>query len=137
EEEDGQLLSTLSVQLQLVLNRFPTVFKELMQKRVQLYIVKHLQLLADRGQNVLRANLTEYIKLFTRIFELKLNEYAKCKLAQGTSTSTATPAESVDYDALLHQHASDIAEAMDMFNAPQQASESQQDYKKQQNTAQQ
>ncbi|KAG6893807.1 hypothetical protein C0993_000245, partial [Termitomyces sp. T159_Od127] len=64
-----------------------------------------------------------------------LNEYIKCKLAQGTSTSTATPAESVDYDALLCQCAPDIAEAMDMLNVPRQASESQQDYEKRQSAA--
>ncbi|KAG6858264.1 hypothetical protein C0995_001301, partial [Termitomyces sp. Mi166 len=38
EEEDGWSMSTLSVQLQLVLDRFPTVTKELMQKRLQLYV---------------------------------------------------------------------------------------------------
>ncbi|KAG6869565.1 hypothetical protein C0995_002217, partial [Termitomyces sp. Mi166 len=51
EEEDGWLRSTLSVQLKLVLDRFPTVTKELTQKRLQLYVVKHMQLLANRGQN--------------------------------------------------------------------------------------
>ncbi|KAG6892259.1 hypothetical protein C0995_004605, partial [Termitomyces sp. Mi166 len=38
EEEDGQLRSTLSVQLQLVLDHFPMVTKELMQKHLQLYM---------------------------------------------------------------------------------------------------
>ncbi|KAG6874430.1 hypothetical protein C0993_000599, partial [Termitomyces sp. T159_Od127] len=38
EEEDGRSLSTLSVQLQLVLDRFPTVTKESTQKRLQLYV---------------------------------------------------------------------------------------------------
>ncbi|KAG6874574.1 hypothetical protein C0992_007426 [Termitomyces sp. T32_za158] len=136
EEEDGRSLLTLSVQLQLVLDRFPTVTKELTQKRLQLYVVKHLQLMADRGQHVPKADSTEYIELFARIFELELNEYIKCKTAQGTTTSTATPAESVDYDALLHQCAPDITEAMDILNAPKQANESQQDYEKRQNAAQ-
>ncbi|KAG6876975.1 hypothetical protein C0993_011387 [Termitomyces sp. T159_Od127] len=99
--------------------------------------LKHLQLLADRGQNVPRADLTEYIKLFTRIFELELNEYIKRKLAQGTATSTATPAESVDYNALLCWYAPDIAEAMDILNAPRQVNESQQDYEKHQNATRQ
>ncbi|KAG6894555.1 hypothetical protein C0992_005612, partial [Termitomyces sp. T32_za158] len=67
---------------------------------------------------------------------LELNEYIKHKAARGTATSTATPAESVDYDALLCQCAPDIAEAMDILNAPKQANESQQDYKKCQNAAQ-
>ncbi|KAG6875107.1 hypothetical protein C0993_010840, partial [Termitomyces sp. T159_Od127] len=92
EEEDGRSLSTLSVQLQLVLDRFPTVTKESTQKRLQLYVVKHLQLLADRGQHVPRADSTEYIKLFAWIFELELKEYVKHKTARGTATSTATPA---------------------------------------------
>ncbi|KAG6874592.1 hypothetical protein C0992_007385 [Termitomyces sp. T32_za158] len=135
EEEEGRLLLTLSVQLQLVLDRFPTVTKESMQKRLQLYVVKHLQLMADRGQRVPRADSTEYIELFARIFELELNEYIKRKAARGTATSTATPAESVDYDALLRQRAPDIAEAMDILNAPKQANESQQDYEKRQNAA--
>ncbi|KAG6893031.1 hypothetical protein C0992_011494, partial [Termitomyces sp. T32_za158] len=51
--------------------------------------------------------------------------------------STATPAESVDYDALLRQCAPDIAEAMDILNAPKQANESQQDYEKHQNAMRQ
>ncbi|KAG6886459.1 hypothetical protein C0995_007624 [Termitomyces sp. Mi166 len=94
EEEDGWSMLTLSVQLQLVLDHFPTVTKELMQKHLQLYMVKHMQLLANRGQNVPMADLTEYIKLFTHIFELELNEYIKRKAARGTAVSTATPAES-------------------------------------------
>ncbi|KAG6872273.1 hypothetical protein C0992_009724 [Termitomyces sp. T32_za158] len=135
EEEDTRLLSTLSVQLKLVLDHFPTVMKESMQKRLQLYMVKHLQLLAARGQHVPKSELTEYIKLFTRIYELELNEYIKRKLAHRTATSTATLAESVDYDALLHQCELNIAEAMDMLNALQQANKSQQDYERWQNAA--
>ncbi|KAG6884609.1 hypothetical protein C0992_006035 [Termitomyces sp. T32_za158] len=88
--------------------------------------------MAEQGQRVPRADSTEYIKLFARIFELELNEYIKRKAARGTATSTATPAESVDYDMLLHQRAPDIAEAMDILNAPKQANESQQNYEKQQ-----
>ncbi|KAG6893491.1 hypothetical protein C0992_009772, partial [Termitomyces sp. T32_za158] len=64
---------------------------------------------------------------------LELNEYIKCKLAHGTATSTATPAESVDYDAVLRQREPNIAEAMDMLNAPQRANESQQDFERRQN----
>ncbi|KAG5348831.1 hypothetical protein C0989_007873 [Termitomyces sp. Mn162] len=88
-----------------------------------------------RGQRVPRADSTEYIELFARIFELELNEYIKNKTAQGTAMSTATPAESVDYDALLHQRTPDIAEAMDILNVPRQVNESQQDYKRWQNAA--
>ncbi|KAG6893188.1 hypothetical protein C0992_010966 [Termitomyces sp. T32_za158] len=91
--------------------------------------------MAHRGQRVPRADSTEYIELFARIFELELNEYIKRKAARGTATSTATPAESVDYDALLRQRAPDIVEAMDILNAPKQANESQQDYEKRQNAA--
>ncbi|KAG6894918.1 hypothetical protein C0992_003978 [Termitomyces sp. T32_za158] len=126
EEEDTRSLSTLSMQLKL----------ESMQKHLQLYVVKHLQLLAARGQHVSKSNSTEYIELFTRIYELELNEYIKCKLAHGTATLTATPAESVDYDAVLRQREPNIAEAMDMLNAPQQANESQQDFERRQNAAQ-
>ncbi|KAG6886531.1 hypothetical protein C0992_003551 [Termitomyces sp. T32_za158] len=107
-----------------------------MQKRLQLYVVKHLQLLAARGQHVSKSNSTEYIELFTRIYELELNEYIKRKLACGTATSTATLAESVDYDAVLRQREPNIAEAMDMLNAPQQANESQQDFERRQNATQ-
>ncbi|KAG6882166.1 hypothetical protein C0995_015601 [Termitomyces sp. Mi166 len=92
KEEDGWSKSTLSVQLQLVLDCFLMVTKESTQKHLQLYVVKHMQLLANRGQNVPMANSTEYIKLFTRIFELELNEYIKRKAAQRTALSTATPA---------------------------------------------
>ncbi|KAG6894701.1 hypothetical protein C0992_005037, partial [Termitomyces sp. T32_za158] len=133
EEEDTRSLSTLSMQLKLVLDHFPMVTKKSMQKRLQLYVVKHLQLLAARGQHVSKSNLTEYIELFTRIYELELNEYIKRKLARETATSTATLAESVDYDAVLRQREPNIAEAMDMLNAPQQANESQQDFERQQN----
>ncbi|KAG6875934.1 hypothetical protein C0992_001674, partial [Termitomyces sp. T32_za158] len=70
------------------------------------------------------------------IYELELNEYIKCKLACGTATSTATPAELVDYNTVLRQCKPNIAEAMDMLNAPQQANESQQDFERWQNAAQ-
>ncbi|KAG6870220.1 hypothetical protein C0995_014542 [Termitomyces sp. Mi166 len=133
KEEDGQSRSTLSVQLWLVLDHFPTVTKELTQKCLQLYMVKHMQLLANRGQNVPMADLTEYIELFTHIFELELNEYIKRKAAQGTALSTAMPAESVDYDAIRCQRVPVIAEVMDMLNALQQANESQQDFERRQN----
>ncbi|KAG6863353.1 hypothetical protein C0993_011875, partial [Termitomyces sp. T159_Od127] len=66
---------------------------------------------------------------------LELKEYIKHKTARGTAMSTATPAESVDYDALLRQCAPDIMEAMDILNAPRQVNESQQDYERQQNAA--
>ncbi|KAG6872212.1 hypothetical protein C0992_009762 [Termitomyces sp. T32_za158] len=135
EEEDTRSLSTLSVQLKLVLDRFPMVTKESTQKHLQLYVVKHLQLLAARGQHVSQSNSTEYIELFTRIYELELNEYIKRKLACRTATSIATPAESVDYNAVLRQCKPNIAEAMDMLNAPQQANESQQDFERRQNAA--
>ncbi|KAG6870142.1 hypothetical protein C0995_014988, partial [Termitomyces sp. Mi166 len=59
---------------------------------------------------------------------LELNEYIKHKAARGTALSTATPAESVDYDAIQRQRAPVIAEAMDMLNALQQVNKSQQDF---------
>ncbi|KAG6898731.1 hypothetical protein C0995_008680, partial [Termitomyces sp. Mi166 len=68
---------------------------------------------------------------------LELNEYMKHKSVWGTVTSTATPAESVDYDAIRHQQVPGITKVMDMLNAPQQANESQQDFKRQQNAARQ
>ncbi|KAG6892757.1 hypothetical protein C0992_012671, partial [Termitomyces sp. T32_za158] len=64
---------------------------------------------------------------------LELNEYIKRKLAHGTATLTATPAESVDYNAVLRQRKPNIAEAM--LNVPQQANESQQDFERRQNAA--
>ncbi|KAG6869446.1 hypothetical protein C0995_003017, partial [Termitomyces sp. Mi166 len=119
--------------LKLVLNRFRVVTKESTQKRLQLYIVKHMQMLANMGQHVPEVDLTEYIELYTRIFELELKEYMKHKEACATARSTATPAESVNYDAIRRQQVPVIAEAMDALNAPQQAEESQQDFERHQN----
>ncbi|KAG6885179.1 hypothetical protein C0995_009490 [Termitomyces sp. Mi166 len=128
EEENNRSKLTLSVQLKLVLNRFPAVTKESMQKRLQLYIVKHMQMLANMGQHVPEVDLTEYIKLYTRIFELELKEYMKHKEACTMARSAATPAESINYDVIRHQQVPVIAEVMDALNAPQQAEESQQDF---------
>ncbi|KAG6859684.1 hypothetical protein C0995_005726 [Termitomyces sp. Mi166 len=135
EEKNDRLKSTLSVQLKLVLNRFPVVTKESMQKRLQLYVLKHMQMLANMGQHVLEIESTEYIKLYLQIFELELEEYMKCKEARATARSTATLADSVDYDAIRHQRVPVIAEAMDALNALQQAEESQQDFERRQNAA--
>ncbi|KAG6893661.1 hypothetical protein C0995_016384, partial [Termitomyces sp. Mi166 len=118
EEEDNRSKSTLSVQLKLVLNCFPAVTKESTQKHLQLYVVKHMQMLANMGQCVPEVDLTEYIKLYIHIFELELEEYMKRKEACTTARSTATLAESVDYDAIRHQRVPVIAEAMDALNAP-------------------
>ncbi|KAG6892416.1 hypothetical protein C0995_003881, partial [Termitomyces sp. Mi166 len=73
---------------------FPAVTKESTQKRLQLYIVKHMQMLASMGQHVPEEDSTEYIKLYTCIFELELEEYMKRKEVHATARSTATPAES-------------------------------------------
>ncbi|KAG6871213.1 hypothetical protein C0995_007161 [Termitomyces sp. Mi166 len=135
KEEDNRSKLTLSVQLKLVLNHFPAVTKESTQKHLQLYIVKHMQMLANMGQHVPEKDSTEYIKLYTRIFELELKEYMKNKEAHTTARSTATPAESVDYDVIRHQQVPVIAEAMDALNALQQAEESQQDFERRQNAA--
>ncbi|KAG6858702.1 hypothetical protein C0995_014647 [Termitomyces sp. Mi166 len=97
EEEDNRSKLTLLIQLKLVLNRFPVVTKESTQKRLQLYVVKHMQMLASIVQCVPEEDSTEYIKLYTRIFELELEEYMKHKEACATARSTATSAESVDY----------------------------------------
>ncbi|KAG6892073.1 hypothetical protein C0995_005649, partial [Termitomyces sp. Mi166 len=80
-------------------------------------------------------DLTEYIKLYTHIFELELEEYMKRKEAHATARSTATSAESVDYNAIRHQQVPVITEVMDALNAPQQAEESQQDFERCQNAA--
>ncbi|KAG6859184.1 hypothetical protein C0995_010904, partial [Termitomyces sp. Mi166 len=117
EEENDRLKLTLSVQLKLVLNRFPVVTKELTQKRLQLYVLKHMQMLANMGQHVPEVELTEYIELYLQIFELELEEYMKRKEACATARSTATPADSVDYDTIRHQRVPVIAEAMDALNA--------------------
>ncbi|KAG6886522.1 hypothetical protein C0995_007248, partial [Termitomyces sp. Mi166 len=81
------------------------------------------------GQHVPEVELTEYIELYLQIFELELKEYMKCKEVCATARSTATLADSVDYNAIRHQQVPVIAEAMDALNAPQQAEESQQDFK--------
>ncbi|KAG6892508.1 hypothetical protein C0995_003403 [Termitomyces sp. Mi166 len=133
EEENDRSKLTLSVQLKLVLNCFPAVTKELMQKCLQLYVVKHMQMLANMGQHVPEEDLTEYIELYTCIFELELKEYMKRKEVHATARSTATLAESVDYDMIRHQQVPVIAEAMDALNALQQAEESQQDFERHQN----
>ncbi|KAG6857953.1 hypothetical protein C0995_003914, partial [Termitomyces sp. Mi166 len=137
EEENDRSKSTLSVQLKLVLNRFPAVTKESTQKCLQLYVLKHMQMLANMGQHVPQVELTEYIELYLQIFELELEEYMKCKKAHATARSTATPADSVDYDAIRRQRVPAIAEAMDALNASQQAEETQQDFKRHQNAAHQ
>ncbi|KAG6882496.1 hypothetical protein C0995_014539, partial [Termitomyces sp. Mi166 len=62
-----------------------------------------MQMLANMGQHVPEVELTEYIELYLQIFELELKEYMKHKEAHATARSTATPAESVDYDAIRHQ----------------------------------
>ncbi|KAG6869864.1 hypothetical protein C0995_016584, partial [Termitomyces sp. Mi166 len=100
EEENNRLKLTLSVQLKLVLNRFPAVTKELTQKRLQLYVLKHMQMLANMGQHVPEVESTEYIELYLQIFKLELEEYMKRKEACTTARSTATLAESVDYDTI-------------------------------------
>ncbi|KAG6858539.1 hypothetical protein C0995_015859, partial [Termitomyces sp. Mi166 len=82
------------------------------------------------GQHVPEVELTEYIELYLQIFKLELKEYMKHKEACATARSTATPAESVDYDAIRHQQVPVIAEAMDALNALQQAEESQQDFER-------
>ncbi|KAG6859014.1 hypothetical protein C0995_012225 [Termitomyces sp. Mi166 len=61
---------------------------------------------------------TEYIKLYLQIFKLELEEYMKHKKAHATARSTATPADSVDYNAIKRQRVPVIAEAMDALNAP-------------------
>ncbi|KAG6898463.1 hypothetical protein C0995_009601 [Termitomyces sp. Mi166 len=103
EEENNRSKSTLSVQLKLVLNCFPAVTKESMQKRLQLYVLKHMQMLANMGQHVPEVESTEYIELYLQIFELELEEYMKRKEAHATARSTATPADSVDYNAIRCQ----------------------------------
>ncbi|KAG6882475.1 hypothetical protein C0995_014557 [Termitomyces sp. Mi166 len=118
EKENNRSKLTLSVQLKLVLNRFPVVTKELMQKHLQLYVLKHMQMLANMGQHVPEVESMEYIELYLQIFELELEEYMKRKEAHATARSTATPAESVDYNAIRHQRVPVIAEAMDALNAP-------------------
>ncbi|KAG6858579.1 hypothetical protein C0995_015566, partial [Termitomyces sp. Mi166 len=96
-----------------------------------------MQMLASMGQHVPEEDLTEYIKLYTCIFKLELEEYMKCKEACTTARSTATPAESVDYDAIRHQQVPVITEAMDALNALQQVEESQQDFERRQNAVRQ
>ncbi|KAG6871249.1 hypothetical protein C0995_006821 [Termitomyces sp. Mi166 len=135
EEENNRSKLTLSVQLKLVLNCFPAVTKELTQKHLQLYVLKHMQMLANMGQRVPEKDSTEYIKLYTRIFELELKEYMKCKEAHATARSTATPADSVDYNTIRRQRVPVITEAMDALNALQQAEKSQQDFERRQNAA--
>ncbi|KAG6892407.1 hypothetical protein C0995_003920, partial [Termitomyces sp. Mi166 len=92
-------------------------------------------MLANRGQHVPEVDSTEYIELYMQIFELELEEYMKLKEACATARSTATLADSVDYDAIRRQRLPVITEAMDALSAPQQADESQQDYERCQNAA--
>ncbi|KAG6894615.1 hypothetical protein C0995_013940 [Termitomyces sp. Mi166 len=90
-------------------------------------------MLANMGQHVPEVDSTEYIELYTRIFKLELKEYIKRKEARATARSTATPAESVDYNTIRHQQVPVIAEVMDALNALRQAEESQQDFERRQN----
>ncbi|KAG6884798.1 hypothetical protein C0995_009919 [Termitomyces sp. Mi166 len=111
------------------------VTKESTQKHLQLYVLKHMQMLANMGQRVPEVESTEYIELYLQIFELELEEYMKRKEACATARSTATLADSVDYNAIRHQQVPVITEVMDALNAPQQAEESQQDFERHQNAA--
>ncbi|KAG6869647.1 hypothetical protein C0995_001476, partial [Termitomyces sp. Mi166 len=63
EEENDRSKLTLSVQLKLVLNRFSAVTKKSTQKHLQLYVLKHMQMLANMDQHVPEVESTEYIKL--------------------------------------------------------------------------
>ncbi|KAG6883186.1 hypothetical protein C0995_012708 [Termitomyces sp. Mi166 len=92
-------------------------------------------MLANMGQRVPEVESTEYIELYLQIFKLELEEYMKRKEACTTARSTATPADSVDYNAIRHQRVPAIAEAMDVLNALQQAEETQQDFERRQNAA--
>ncbi|KAG6884218.1 hypothetical protein C0995_010688, partial [Termitomyces sp. Mi166 len=89
------------------------------------------------GQRVPEVDSTEYIKLYIHIFELELKEYMKHKEAHATARSTATPAESVDYDVIRRQQVPVITEVMNVLNALQQVEESQQDFERHQNAARQ
>ncbi|KAG6870266.1 hypothetical protein C0995_014238, partial [Termitomyces sp. Mi166 len=113
------------------------VTKESTQKHLQLYVVKHMQMLASMGQQVPVEDATEYIELYTCIFELELEEYMKRKEVRTTARSIATPAESVDYDVIRRQRVPVIAEAMDALNTLQQMEESQQDFERHQNAVRQ
>ncbi|KAG6893009.1 hypothetical protein C0995_001835, partial [Termitomyces sp. Mi166 len=135
EEENDRSKSTLSVQLKLVLNHFPAVTKALTQKHLQLYVLKHMQMLANMGQHVPEVESTEYIELYLQIFKLELEEYMKRKEVHATARSTATLADSVDYNAIRRQQVPVIAEAMGALNVPQQVEESQQDFERRQNAA--
>ncbi|KAG6882445.1 hypothetical protein C0995_014648, partial [Termitomyces sp. Mi166 len=86
------------------------VTKESTQKHLQLYVLKHMQMLANMGQRVPEVESTEYIELYLQIFKLELKEYMKHKEAHTTARSTATPADSVDYDAIRCQRVPAIAE---------------------------
>ncbi|KAG6886330.1 hypothetical protein C0995_008687 [Termitomyces sp. Mi166 len=90
EEENDRLKSTFGHQ-------------GIMQKHLQLYVLKHMQMLANMGQHVPEVELTEYIELYLQIFELELKEYMKHKEARATARSTATLAESVDYNTIRRQ----------------------------------
>ncbi|KAG6868255.1 hypothetical protein C0995_004298, partial [Termitomyces sp. Mi166 len=68
EDENNRLKLTLSVQLKLVLNHFPAVTKESTQKCLQLYVLKHMQMLANMGQHVPEVESMEYIELYLQIF---------------------------------------------------------------------
>ncbi|KAG6892962.1 hypothetical protein C0995_001936 [Termitomyces sp. Mi166 len=74
EKENDRSKSTLSVQLKLVLNRFPVVTKESTQKHLQLYVLKHMQMLANMGQHVPEVESTEYIELYLQILEQGIHE---------------------------------------------------------------
>ncbi|KAG6881563.1 hypothetical protein C0995_001489, partial [Termitomyces sp. Mi166 len=89
------------------------------------------------GQRVPEVESTEYIKLYLQIFELELEEYMKRKEAHTTARSTATLADSVDYNAIRHKRVPVITEVMDALNALQQAEESQQDFERRQNSVRQ
>ncbi|KAG6881889.1 hypothetical protein C0995_000218, partial [Termitomyces sp. Mi166 len=66
------------------------VTKELMQKCLQLYVLKHMQMLANMGQRVLEVELTEYSELYLQIFKLELEEYMKRKEVRNSQVNSHT-----------------------------------------------
>lgn len=102
--------------------------KETTQAHLQLYIVKHIQIIRRHQQAVPPDNSKGYIELFTQIFKLKMQQYLEHERMRNNTASTATPISSVEYDFLWFNWTSAIEEAMVLLEAPKKADKSQEDF---------
>ncbi|KAG6860437.1 hypothetical protein C0995_011205, partial [Termitomyces sp. Mi166 len=60
EEENSQTYLTLAVQLQLVMDKY-AIPKAMMHQHLQLYVLKHIEMMGQRGQQIPAADTADYV----------------------------------------------------------------------------